>query len=241
MRQGWDAEAHNWVAFARTPGLDQSYQEVILPALISLLPPPGGLTLDLACGEGRLSRHLAKLGHRVVGIDASATLVTFAASHDNAEPAVLGDAAALPFGDEVLDLVVASMCLHDIDDLPGTAREAARVLTPGGRLCAAIPHPLATVGSFAERDAAAPFVISGSYLDEAPSRLTIDRGGVCLTFHSTHRPLESYLRALEQAGLLTETIRETKVPSHLVTRDPNERRWQRIPPFLHLRALKPAR
>jgi SAM-dependent methyltransferase len=221
--------------------MDQSYQEVILPALVGLLPPPGHLTLDLACGEGRLSRRLGELGHRVVGVDASPTLVSFAASHDNAEPAVLGDAAALPFGDEAFDLVVASMCLHDIDDLPGALRETARVLKPPGRLCAAIPHPLVTVGAFAEPDGDAPFVITGSYLDEAPSRMTIDRGDLRLTFHSEHRPLESYLRAVEEAGLLTETIRETKVPGELVARDPSERRWQRIPPFLHLRALKPAR
>jgi hypothetical protein len=83
-------------------------------------------------------------------------------------------------------------------------------------------------------------VISGSYLEEAPSGLTIDRGDVRLTFHSQHRSLESYLRALEEAGLLTETIRETKVPGELVARDPSERRWRRILPFLHLRALKPA-
>lgn len=241
MRQGWESEARNWVAFARTPGMDQSYQEVILPALLGLLPPPGGLTLDLACGEGRLSRRLGELGHRVVGVDASPTLVSFAVGHDNAEPAVLGDAAALPFGDEAFDLVVASMCLHDIDDLLGALCEAARVLKRAGRLCAVLPHPLVTAGSFADHDGAAPFVISGSYLDEAPSRLTIDRGGVRLTFHSQHRPLESYLRALEQAGLLTETIRETSVPGELVARDLSERRWQRIPPFLHLRALKPAR
>jgi len=31
-----------------------------------------------------------------------------------------------------------------------------------------------------------------------------------------------------------------EVPGELVARDPSERRWQRIPPFLHLRALKPA-
>lgn len=46
---------------------------------------------------------------------------------------------------------------------------------------------------------------------------------------------------MEEAGLLTEAIRETKVPGELVARDPSERRWQRIPPFLRLQALKPAR
>jgi hypothetical protein len=59
--------------------------------------------------------------------------------------------------------------------------------------------------------------------------------------HSHHQPLESYLRAVEQAGMQTETIRETKVSSKLLARDPSERGWQRIPPFLQLRALNPAR
>ena len=36
----------------------------------------------------------------------------------------------------------------------------------------------------------------------------LDRSEVRLTFHSEHRPLESYSRALESAGLLIEAIRE---------------------------------
>jgi hypothetical protein len=47
------------------------------------------------------------------------------------------------------------------------------------------------------------------------------------------------MRAVEAAGLLTETIREVRAPDHVVARDPRARRWQRIPLFLHLRAVKP--
>jgi hypothetical protein len=44
--------------------------------------------------------------------------------------------------------------------------------------------------------------------------------------------------ALEATGLLTEAIREVRAPDQVVARDPRARRWQRIPLFLHLRAIK---
>jgi SAM-dependent methyltransferase len=239
MREGWESEARNWASFARTPGHDQAHANINLPVLLDLLPAPGAGTLDLACGEGRISRLLSQHGHRVAGIDAAPTMVRFAAGHQDAQPAVCGDATRLPFRDETFDLVVAYMCLHDIDDMPGAVAEASRVLRPGGRLCASIPHPLSTAGSFGgSRDPAAPFVIAGSYLDVSPSNWTTDRGGIRLTFHSEHRPLEAYFQALADAALLTETIREVRMPDEVVARDPAAARWQRIPMLLHLRAIK---
>jgi SAM-dependent methyltransferase len=132
------------------------------------------------------------------------------------------------------------MCLHDIDDMPQAVAEASRVLRPSGRLCLAIPHPVSTAGAFTQREPAAPFVISGSYLDPAPLRPVAERGGIKLTFHSEHRPIEAYMRALEAGGLLTEALREVRTPDKLAALDPAARRWQRIPMFLHLRAIKQA-
>jgi SAM-dependent methyltransferase len=162
-------------------------------------------------------------------------MVRRAAGHPDAAPAVVGDAAALPFRDEAFGLVVAYMCLHDIDQMPAAVAEAARVFKPGGRLCAAIPHPVSSAGHFQERDADTPFLIEGSYLDAAPA----DWGDVTMTFHSEHRPLEVYSRALETAGLLIEAIREVRAPDSMVAAAPGQRRWQRIPLYLHLRAVEP--
>lgn len=81
--------------------------------------------------------------------------------------------------------------------------------------------------------------IPGSYLDPAPLRMQARRGGVLLTFHSEHRPLQAYMDALAAAGLLTETIREVAASDRVVASDPDARRWRRIPLFLHLRAIKP--
>ena len=101
-----------------------------------------------------------------------------------------------------------------------------------------IVHPLNSAGKFQERDAGAPFVIPGSYLDAGPSDFTVERDGGRLTFHSEHRPLEAYSRALEDAGMRIEAIREVGARDDLAVGDPAARRWQRIPLSLQLRAVK---
>jgi SAM-dependent methyltransferase len=122
--------------------------------------------------------------------------------------------------------------------MPAAVAEAGRVLRPGGRVCIAIPHPVNSAGGFAGSEPDATFVIGGSYLDAAATANVVERDGVRLTFHSEHRPLEAYSRALEDAGLLIEAIREVGVPGP--ARDDADGRWQRIPLYLHLRAVKPA-
>lgn len=238
MKQGWERQAGNWARFTRTPGHDRAHEDINLPALRQLLPSPGCRTLDFGCGEGRTGRVLQSLGHHVVGIDASPSMVELARSE--AGPKVLvADGASLPFGNEIFDLVVAYMVLHDVDNLPGAVAEIARVLEPGGRLCAAIVHPLNSAGKFDGSDGDAPFVISGSYADASPVCDTVDRDGVRLTFHSEHRPLEAYSQALESAGLLVEAIREPRADDRLVAGKQVDRRWTRVPLFLHFRAVKP--
>jgi SAM-dependent methyltransferase len=239
MRQGWDSEADNWTKIARTPGFDYAYETINLPTLLAFVPAAGRMTLDLGCGEGRISRVLRQLGHQVIGVDASPTMVGYAVSHPDGVPAVTGDGAALPFGDGMFDLVVAHLCLQDFDELPQAVAEASRVLMPGGRLYLAITHPISTAGSFqGRREPDAPFVIAGSYLDPRPTQDQFARDDVPMIFYSEHRPLESYTRALESAGLLIEALREVPASAAAVELHPSDRRWQRIPMFLHLRALK---
>jgi SAM-dependent methyltransferase len=156
------------------------------------------------------------------------------------ELAPLADVAALPFRDGTFDLVVAYMSLHDMDEMRTAIAEAGRVLGHAGRFCAAIPHPVNSAGEFASKAADAPFVITGSYLDSTPVTWTAARDDVLLTFHSEHRPLEAYSRALEAAGLLIEAIREIRpaAPDTPRAADDAASRWRRIPMFLQFRAVK---
>jgi SAM-dependent methyltransferase len=237
MRVAWEEHAADWIAVARAPGHD-SYWLYHRDQFLELLPPPGKLTIDLGCGEGRLSRDLKALGHKVVAIDGSPTMVQAAREADPAIEAHLGDAAHMPFPDASADLVVAFMSLQDVTDAAGAIRESARVLEPGGRLCLAVVHPLGSAGRFSTDDPDSPFVITGSYLACFRYRDSLVRNGLKMTFESEHRPIRWYVDALRSAGLLVEELRETDVPEAAVTK-PRQRRWQRLPYFLHIRALRP--
>ena len=215
-------------------GHDQSYA-FNARSFLELLPPPGRLTVDLGCGEGRLTSRLHELAHAVVGVDSSPAMVRLARERNPGPRYVEADAVALPLGDGVADLVVAFMSLMSMDDLDRAIAETARVLGRGGRFCIAVLHPIAAAASRVDDDGTV--VIEGSYLETGPWIKTIERdGGARFTFNDVRRPLSGYAGALERGGLELEALREP------VPRDGEINRaavWQRVPLFLHLRAVKP--
>jgi pimeloyl-ACP methyl ester carboxylesterase len=95
---------------------------------------------------------------------------------------IVADAAALPFETGIFDLAVAYNALMDSEDMPGAAREVARVLEPGGHFCVCLTPPMADAGTFATEEAGAPFVITGSYLTRRWTEKTVERDGLQLTF-----------------------------------------------------------
>ena len=229
LRDAWEAEAANWVEWARRVGHD-SYGKFHRDAFLELLPPPGRRTLDVGCGEGRLTRDLTALGHRIVAVDASPSMVAYAREADPDGEYLLASGAELPFEDGSADLVIAFMSLQDMDDADGAVREAWRILEPGGRFCIALVHPLNSGGTFEGDEEDAPFVVRDSYFERRRYVDRIEKDGIVMTFTSDHRSLEGWLRPLEEAGFLLESVRE--IPGT------HRARWQRIPLFLHVRAVK---
>ena len=55
QRDSWQEQAENWIAWARTPGHD-SYHHYGERFLNEVCPAPGQRTLDVGCGEGRVTR-----------------------------------------------------------------------------------------------------------------------------------------------------------------------------------------
>lgn len=225
----WERHAADWVLWARTPGHD-SYWRGHGEAFFELVPAPGRLTLDVGCGEGRVSRDLQAAGHRTVGVDASPTLVEAAREADPDGEYVVADAAALPFTDEHADLVVAFMALQDVDDMAGAVREAARVLEPEGRLVLAVVHPINSGHQLDPEHPERPLVMTHDYFERRHYRAEIERDGLRMTFESRHWTLEDYFEALRGAGFHVDALREVGLDDHP--------RWSRYPLFLHVRALK---
>jgi SAM-dependent methyltransferase len=231
LRDAWETHASQWITWARAPGHD-SYWRFHRDAFLPLVPPPGRLTLDVGCGEGRVGRDLARLGHRVVGVDASTTLARSAHAHpESGGPVIVGDAAGLPLPDGVADCVVAFMALQDVDDMEAVTAELSRVMSSRGQLAMAIVHPFGSAGRFDASDESRPpsFVVEGSYFRRRSIADACERGGFTMTFHSEHRPLSAYIDALAEAGFVVERIQEVTEP------DPAHK-WHGVPMFLHLRA-----
>lgn len=226
LAEAWEKHARDWITWVRKPGHD-SFDRYHRDQFLPLLPPPGRRTLDVGCGEGRLTRHLASLGHRITGIDASPTLVAAARELSPDLELHVANAASLPFEDASFDQAVSFMCLHDVDDLDGAVREIARVLAPGATLCLAVVHPLNSAGRFEKNGR---FVIRGSYLESFRYSDRVERDGLTMTFESLHRPMGAYVESLASAGFVLDALREPVTVGHAS--------WQRLPLFLHLRARK---
>jgi SAM-dependent methyltransferase len=217
--EAWNAAAHDWAHRIREGMGGRVHLHDA--SIYGLLPPPRGLTLDVGCGEGRLTRELAQRGYDVVGVDASTALVDEARSVDPSGRYEVASIDALPFADGAAELAVCVNVLPHVHDLHTAAVELARVLAPGATLLIGTIHPVAHAGSY----------------DEASGELRVtdywnrEREAVPLGEHTVHherRTIEDYLRTLHGAGFALADLREVpgasgKLPLYLdllLTRSP---------------------
>lgn len=120
--------------------------DVILEAFT---PVEGKRLLDVGCGQGALSRSLARRGAQPVGIDPSAAAIAAARAKVPQARFEQVSGAALPFEDASFDGVIFLNSLHHIPPalMPLALEEAARVSGPGRRVL--VIEPVAA-GSFFE-------------------------------------------------------------------------------------------
>ena len=112
--------------------VERAIREAVGPAPIRAL-------LDLGTGTGRIIELFGEQADRTVGVDASHEMLAVARANlarAGMSRAQLrhGDVYALPVPPNSFDLVVVHQVLHFLDDPQRAVREAARALSPGGRL-----------------------------------------------------------------------------------------------------------
>ena len=110
--------------------------------------------LDIG-GRGVVAPLLRARGLDVVSSDLSPRMAA-----RNRGPAVAADEERLPFGPGAFDLVVASLSLHWVNDLPGALIQLRLALRPGGLLLASFPA-LGTLGALRTALADAELALRG--------------------------------------------------------------------------------
>jgi len=111
--------------------------------------PKKGMILDCACGYGRLTIPLAKLGFDICGIDLSSCLIKEARRQAKKEKLVIdfktGDMCRLPYKDNAFAAVICmwssfSHLLTEEDQLQAL-NEMLRVIKPGSLILIDLPNP----------------------------------------------------------------------------------------------------
>ena len=214
-------------ALARYDEFAEWYEQWIgdAPPLIAaqdgLLPAVAGArVLDLACGQGRMSRYLARRGADVLGVDVSAAMLSKARAAGPAGITYLrADVTGAPtwWDGRPFDGCTCELALMDIDDLAGALATVAAVLRPGGWFVASIVHPCFP-GNGRGQSSWPP---GGGYEREgwwtSPGH---NPEGVRIRVGATHRKLSTVLNALRDAGLEAERFAEppAPVPTYLLWR-----------------------
>jgi SAM-dependent methyltransferase len=185
----------------------------LIPAHPDLLPDvTGQRVLDIACGQGRLSRYLAGLGADVVGVDISAAMLSKArATSPEDITYVRADVArdTAWWDGRPFDGCTCELALMDIDDLAGTLSTVTTVLRPGGWFVASIVHPC-----FPGNEKGLSSWPPGEGYDREGWWTSPDHNpdGARIRVGSTHRKLSTFLNTLVDAGLEAERFVEPPAP-----------------------------
>ncbi|HEU5231188.1 MAG TPA: class I SAM-dependent methyltransferase [Ktedonobacteraceae bacterium] len=211
---------------------DFTRRYLLNPVIFALL---GDVTdkaiLDAGCGQGYLSRLLARKGATVTGIEPAESWYRYAQQKEQAEHLgisyVQEDLSSCTLFSERFDYVIANMVLMDIPDYKTALRNCVAALKKGGGLLISLLHPcfeesgsawagkgyVATHGYFGER------VVPQSY---APLM---------------HRPLSAYLNAIIQAGCMLQQVIEPKLDEE-IARQHHCERYYHVPGYIVMYATK---
>ncbi|GAA3206482.1 class I SAM-dependent methyltransferase [Dactylosporangium siamense] len=125
---------------------DFAKRHLINPVLLRMLGDlQGQRVLDAGCGNGYLSRILARRGAQIVGVEPGQSQFEFAVEQETSAPQgiqyVQADLCALPDLGAPFDAVVSSMVLPAVPDWTGAMRACVQALKPGGLFVFTVNHP----------------------------------------------------------------------------------------------------
>lgn len=215
MSSSWE-NSNQW--YDRIVGEKGHYfhEKIILPNLIRLLElSPTSNLLDLACGQGILSRHIPKeVGY--TGIDLSPSLIEAAKKYrpQKNHRFIVGDVTK-PLGvKETFTHATTLLALQNIEEPLALFKNVAPHLEKKGRWILVMNHPCYRIPRQSSWEVDSSKKMQYRRVDRYFSPLKIpiqthpSQGKESSQTFSFHFPLSSYSRWLKEAGFVIEVIEE---------------------------------
>jgi len=203
------------------------------PATIALLGDVAGRrVLEAGCGPGALTGWLADNGATVTAFDVSAEMVRLARERLGGRARILAADLAQPLtfaAGASIDLVVASLVLHYLEDWRAPLAEFHRVLAAGGAVVFSTHHPAMDWQLHSPDD----------YFAIKQVTETWHKGGQPFEVTFWRRPLAAMTAAINSAGFVIDQLVEPEPVPELRERDPADYDKLRTrPTFLFFRLAK---
>lgn len=195
------------------------HQSIIIPNVIKLLNFPKNepaSLLDLACGQGVLSRHLPP-NISYVGVDAAAPLIAAAKSyrHSETHQFVLADVTQkLPIKNVLFSHATIILALQNMDNPLAVFKNANQLLQADAPLILVLNHPCFRIPRQSSWKVDQENKIQYRRIDRymSPMKIPIQthpgKGNQSSQTVSFHHPLSDYSRWLKEAGFAIELIEE---------------------------------
>jgi len=173
---------------------------------------PGERVLDVATGTGNLAIPAARTGAVVTGVDIAPNLLTQAKARAASESLVarfdVGDAEALPYGDDEFDTAVSMFGAMFAARPERAASELLRVVRPGGRIVMANWTPTSFIGEMLKATSryAPPAAGVPSPLLWGTEQAVRERLGTGVSALLMTRRIITFEFALDPAGVVNEFI-----------------------------------
>lgn len=253
----WESNAEAWTVLSRA-GYDRLRDTLNTPRFLDILPDVKGLAgLDIGCGEGTNTRHVARLGATMTAIDIAPTFLRHARQSEQDEPLgiryIEASAQSLPFEEDSFDFAVAFMSLMDVPSPERAIEEAFRVVRPGGFFQFSILHPCFHTHRWewarderGERNG----IICGEYFERYDGEVEQWTFSAAPDEDKARYPefqvprffrtLSEWLNKVIETGFMLTRIQEPAPDAEAVARDPSRRVDRIFPWVLHVQCCKPA-
>lgn len=264
-QQRWNQNATFWDDYMGEHS-NTFHNLLVRPAMERLLAVQSGdRMLDIGCGNGNFSRHLAGMGARVTAIDGSAKMIERARKRTEGRAEGCpesGNAARIDYrvidvtdserlealGRDTFDAAVSNMAVMDVA-VVGPMFEAVRgLLKPGGAFVCSLTHPCFQ----------APYAVRYAEQEDRDGEM-IKRFGIKIECYLTpqpfkglgivgqpvpqyyfHRPLSVLLSASFEAGFVLDGFEERAFDESVeADRELSWANFRETPPMMAMRLRRP--